>query len=286
MYSLYGILIGIIISLMVSVNGLLTNATGLYLSSVIIHIVGLVTMIIICSIKKIKLFDRRYAYFMYLGGVFGVFATLGNNYAFSYLGVSGILALGLIGQSIMSIIVDHFGLFNLEKYPLKANKFISISIMLIGTTLMVERFDMLAMILSILVGVCLVSQRIVNSELASKTNIIVSTTFTYITGFIGSLIVLLILGHSELSNPSFNIPTNAIYYLGGLLGILTILLSTICVKKLPSFKLSILMFIGQLFSGLLIDSILMESFSMNILIGGIIVTLGLIIDNYLTKKYI
>ena len=61
MYFVISILIGFVIAVMVGMNGQLTITYGLYLATVMIHIVGIVTVFISMLIKKEKFhFSRKF----------------------------------------------------------------------------------------------------------------------------------------------------------------------------------------------------------------------------------
>ena len=63
-------LCGIIVTTMNVFNGQLSDYTGVYLSTVIIHLVGLVTFLIIMKIKNKKIcFKKQIPLYMYCGDV-------------------------------------------------------------------------------------------------------------------------------------------------------------------------------------------------------------------------
>ncbi len=283
-YYLLALLTGVLISLMITANGKLTDSVGLYSSSVIIHLVGLTIMTIILILKKTNPFKNFQPWYFYLGGVLGVIATIGNNYAFEPLGVSAILALGLLGQSITGLIIDHFGLFEMRIYKLNPLRLISLLIMGIGAIFMIRQVHIVAMLLSFFVGSALVLQRVANGKLAEKSNIGISTLYTYITGLLCSIVTLILLGQGEPFLTTFTLTPNIFLYVGGAIGTITIFLSIICVPKLPSYGLSIVIFIGQIFAGVIIDMLIINEIPTINLIGGLIVTVGLITDVIIDKK--
>jgi len=113
MYYLFSLITGILISVMVASNGVLTEHYGIYSATVIIHITGLLFITIMTISKRERLFSRRHSWYLYLGGAIGVMTTVFNNFAFSRISVTSILALGLFGQSITGLIVDQYGLRNM-----------------------------------------------------------------------------------------------------------------------------------------------------------------------------
>ncbi|MFL0266603.1 DMT family transporter [Candidatus Clostridium radicumherbarum] len=137
MYKLLSALIGILITVMLAVNGALSKNTGTYSSIVIIHIIGLICISCILLIKRIKLnLHNNIPIYLYSAGAIGVFTVLFNNLSFNYIGASLTLALGLLGQSIISIVIDHYGLLGAEVYKFKKQKLIGLIIIIIGIVIM------------------------------------------------------------------------------------------------------------------------------------------------------
>ena len=64
-------------------------------------------------------------------------------------------------------------------------------------------------------------------------------------------------------------------YLGGLVGVIVISLSNYITPKISAFYLTLLIFIGQLFAGTIIDFFLTNELSIGKVIGGIFVLIGL-----------
>lgn len=140
MYKLGASFIGILIALMVTFNGILAQEIGGYLSILIIHLVGLlsISLILIIKNKKITLKKGIPIYF-FSSGAIGIFMIFFNNICFNNLGVSLTLSLGLFGQSLTAVIIDHFGLLGMSKHKFNSQKttgfiliFIGIFIMIIG----------------------------------------------------------------------------------------------------------------------------------------------------------
>lgn len=128
---------GALISIMVLFNGTLANHLGNYGSSVIIHLVGFIGIILILILSKKRIhFDKNLPLYYYSAGAIGVVTVIFNNISFSKLGISIPLALGLLGQSLVSIIIDHFGLMGVKKTPFNRKKIIGLSIISLGVFLM------------------------------------------------------------------------------------------------------------------------------------------------------
>jgi len=63
-----------------------------------------------------------------------------------------------------------------------------------------------------------------------------------------------------------------------------VILGNITVVKVSAFYLTLLIFIGQIFSGILIDAVISGEFSARILTGGILVAIGLCVNLLLDRK--
>lgn len=142
----------------------------------------------------------------------------------------------------------------------------------------------MAIIISILAGVSIVVARIINSNLANKIGILESTFFNYVVGLIFGVLFLIISGeflNVSLSNFN-NVPIWA--YLGGLVGIIVVALSSFVTPKTSAFYLTLIIFIGQLFTGIIIDYIRLGKVSIGNFVGGILVILGLTYNLMIDKK--
>lgn len=138
MYKSTGTLIGLLIAIMVLVNGTLARFYGDYGATVIIHIIGLVLVIIILIGTKQKLkFKTDLPLYWFSAGAIGAFMVIFNNMCFENLGVSLTLALGLVGQLIASAIIDHYGLFGLRVNKFKKEKILGFLTIFAGITIMV-----------------------------------------------------------------------------------------------------------------------------------------------------
>lgn len=137
MYYLLSVLTGALIASMLVINGALSARYGVYLSTILIHVVGLLFILAVLLIKREPLRRGvRLPPAYYLGGAIGVATVVFNNIAFVHLGVSAILALGLLGQSVTALIIDQYGLFSMPKRRFQKRKLIGLSLIVFGIVLM------------------------------------------------------------------------------------------------------------------------------------------------------
>ena len=280
MFYFLSLLMGILISVMVLVNGGLTSEYGIYSATVIIHIVGILLISAVVAIKRERFFPKFHPWFFYLGGAMGVFTTVANNFSFGRISVSAILALGLLGQSIASIIIDQFGLFGMKQHPMSKHKPIGIILVAVGIGVMLTEFEIVAVLLSFIAGICIVLSRTLNAKLADVTSVRVSTFYNYLVGLVISVPVLLILGSGEVPLTQFALSPRWYIYIGGVLGVCVVLMSNLVVTRVSAFYLTLLIFIGQIITGIAIDSLLAQEISHLIVIGGGFVAAGLCVNLY------
>lgn len=141
---------------------------------------------------------------------------------------------------------------------------------------------MIYILLSILTGVIIVLSRVLNTKLSQEIGLIESSYFNYLTGAITSIILFLIIGEQFNISSFKSVPFYG--YLGGLLGMIIVILNSVVTPKLSSFYVTLLVFIGQLFTGLFIDWVVSGILPLNKIIGGIIVTIGLSYNLYVDYK--
>lgn len=138
--------------------------------------------------------------------------------------------------------------------------------------------------LAILAGVSIVLSRIVNYVLADKIGLFQGTFFNYLTGFIGSFILLLVSGETMQLFSISSYQGTWWAYIGGAVGVGVIALSSFLSSKITAFYLTLLLFVGQLFGGMFLDYVVSGDFSMQKVIGGILVVLGLMYNLFIDHK--
>lgn len=292
MYYFLSLLTGILISVMVAFNGGLTGRYGVYSATVIIHIAGLILISAVVLAKRDRVFAQRFPAYLYLAGAIGVLTTIFNNLAFGRISVSAILALGLLGQGITGLVIDQYGLMGMPKHPFTKGKLVGLALVILGIAAMTEvagNFEIVAVVVSFTAGVNIVISRTINAKLAVLTNIRTGTFYNYLIGLAGSIIVFLILGSREMSIASQDMGALLLtsswwIYFGGILGVCVVLLSNVVVVKVSAFYLTLLIFIGQIFSGIAIDVVIMQQLSARIVLGGLLVAMGLCVNLILDSK--
>lgn len=143
---------------------------------------------------------------------------------------------------------------------------------------------MFFILISILAGVSIVVTRIINYILAKEIGNFQGTLVNYIVGLFFSFIFLLF--SSEFSSISaLDLKTVPLWvYLGGAAGVIVIVMSSYITPRISSFYLTLLIFVGQLFVGIIIDYFTLKELSFGKVTGGIIVLFGLSYNLFIDKK--
>lgn len=284
MQYLLSFLSAILFSTMSPVNGTLSDAIGPFFSTVLIHIVGIIPATGIVLFRREKLFGVqgiRPAEF--LGGAIGVITVVTNNLAFAGgISVSAMVALSLFGQTVTSLIVDQFGLVGMPVKRFDMPKLIGLVCTGLGIGFMLtgSKAGFLPVVFSLMTGAAIVFSRSVNALLAAKTSLFVSTWYNYSVGLLVAALVWLIsipLGASPV--PQWQgLPLWA--FTGGLMGVFTVTALSYIVPRMPAFRLTLILFVGQIFSGLLLDLAFGRGSSPKEWIGGAFAVAGLVLNAF------
>ncbi len=252
MYSFWAFICGVILAVMIQMNGGLSAEFGVYHGALYIHIVGVVFAGIVLAVKRERLILRqKLPLWIYAGGVIGVLTTVFNNLAFSHISITGIVALGLFAQLAFSCLIDRFGWFGMEKHKRRDLSIPGIACSVAGIALMLE--DQTTgqwgyILISLGAGVTVVLSRIVNAHLSNRKGALQGSLINHLVG----LPVCLLLA---LSVPEVSVSTHFRPWIwcGGILGVITVAICNVIVPKIPEYRLTLFTMCGQLFSGVLLD---------------------------------
>ena len=275
MSMLLALLTGAVISVMVAVNGELTACVGTYLAAVIIHIVGTIFSYLLCRVKKTPLFRREgLPLWAYLGGVIGVLTTIFNAAAFGHISMTSIVALGLLGQSVAAAFIDGFGLLGMPKRHLGKETWAGLAISGVGVAVMLDASvtaEMIAVLLSLGAGVSTVLSRTVNARLAKKAGALAGSFYNHLIGLPCCIVICLLL--TDFQTAAFTMPAPWMLC-GGMMGVLVVMLCNHILQKLPALRLTLLSFLGEIFTGFVIDLVRRQEISGGLLWGSILCAVG------------
>lgn len=142
---------------------------------------------------------------------------------------------------------------------------------------------MMSILLAIIAGAFVVISRIINSNLANKIGIFEGTFFNFLMGLLFSFLFFLF-SNDSIRNILSSKPIPFVAFLGGLVGVSVLAISNFTTPKISVFYFTLFLFIGQLFTGILIDYFTLNTLSIGKLIGGVLVLLGLGYNLYVDKR--
>jgi transporter family-2 protein len=257
MFYFLAILCGAILAVMIQWNGDLSAQVGAYHAALYIHIVGAVFAAFVLCTRTRKGNMQRTSLWMYLGGAIGVLTTLFNNFAFSRISLTSIVALGLFAQLVFSYFIDTFGWFGMERRREKLS--------ICGTLLSVAGIALMlenpaaggwgSVLISLGAGITVVLSRIVNAHLSQRIGALQGSLVNHLVGLPFCLLLAIGVGVNESSAavPFMAGDFRLWIWCGGMLGVTTVAMTNVIVPKIPAYQLSLFLFCGQLFCGMLLD---------------------------------
>ncbi len=284
MVSIIAIFTGVLYSVMNTFNAELNVHFGMILSTTIVHFAGGLCLwpLLFTRWGKRK---RPAKWFLYGGGLSGVITVVAYNVGIGVLGATASMAISLLSQIVVSAILDAKGIIGAKPLPLNKNKLIGMALIAIGCAIMILGFMennrgsvLLAAVIMIVAGLSIVFTRLSNAMLAAVSGIGHSTIMNHTTGFFACLILFILFGFPGAESlQTVSIPWG--YYLGGPLGAVSIFVLNTITKKAAQVRITLILFIGQTLSSILIDAWVLNKFSILILPGIALVTLGLIVND-------
>ena len=281
----------LIIAVMLAINGELTAVCGETLTTLLIHLVGLGVCSAAALIKRENPFRaaRGVPFAILLGGVINYFTTFFNTLAVGRISVTAILALSLLGQAATSLVIDCFGLFGMEKRRLGLPELAGLAVTALGIVLLLAGGEggapLVPVAVSVLSGACCVCTRQVTAQLSERAGLLTGTWFSYFTGSLVAVAAVMLspaLGAGADFSLAFAAPWWA--YLGGALGAAAVYLQNLCVKRMSSVAMTLVMFAGQVFGGAAIDAAFYGEFSARTLAGGALAFAGLVLNALAARR--
>ncbi len=283
-YILVSVLIGICISIMISINGTLSVFAGPLLSLLIIYTTGLITSSALMPVthRKLNQSGERPPFFYFITGSLGLLIVLLNNATFNTGGVILVLSGMLAGQTLVAFLFD---LLKKEQGRILPDSAALILIALGVTAVGIAyRIPLTHILLSLIPGILLMLQILMNASLASYYGDMKTLQINYGTGFL--VILIVVLSKGILPHPLFQflLDIPVIYLIGGgLLGVLCMGAQNLLVRRMSALALVLSTYSGEFSAGLFIDAVRGKEFSLIQGIGLLLVIGGLIIRSIPSK---
>lgn len=280
MYNFLALLSGVIIAVMVQMNGSLGVRFGVYHAALYTHIVGSAFGFLTLLLTDRKHFRPagKIPVWMYSGGVIGVATTVCNNLAFSHISLTSIIALSLFAQLVFSWLIDSFGWFGMMRQKDKRASIPAALLSAAGIVLMLDTptsGGFRYVLFSLTAGVTVVLSRTVNARLSEHTGSLEGSLINHLAGLPFCLILALLAPETAIPGHFSLWP-----WLGGVLGIATVALCNITVPKIPAYRLTLLSFCGQLFCGIMFDLLGGNVLNKREFAAGLLVAAGIVVSQF------
>lgn len=122
-----------------TLNAAVSKAIGLSESTFVVHLTATMTMIIILVMGFGRGNWANYVsipWYYYAGGIIGVAITYGVVVGIAKLGAAVATTSIIVGQVLTACLLDHFGIFGLDKQPMTWWKLIGIGFLALGAKLL------------------------------------------------------------------------------------------------------------------------------------------------------
>lgn len=282
-----GLIIGIGLPIQTSINSRLKLSVGSpFLASLISFTFGTIFLAIITLVKDKSLFFstnllKTQPIWLWLGGIFGVIYLTANILLFPKLGSVQTAIMPILGQIIMGLMIDNFGLFKSLVKPLTFTRVIGAVLVVIGVigavsineiiqkhhdkilrkaTAKPQRDLTIWRLAGVLVGMLSASQTAINGHLGLVLKSSVKAAF--ISFFVGELLLIIIV---TILHPQFQLKKvhgqNPWWmWLGGIIGALFVLGNVYLVPIIGTGLAVVIVLVGLVTGSLLIDQFgLLES---------------------------
>ncbi|MGI5839933.1 MAG: DMT family transporter [bacterium] len=131
------LLSGILMSVQPVINSNLGKRVGVLEGALFNFLVGGAALLIIIAIwGKGDITQARHApWYLFTGGLMGVYAVTAAIVTVPKLGSAGVAVAILTGQMLMSMVIDYYGFLGLEKIPISPSRVAGVLLLFVGLRL-------------------------------------------------------------------------------------------------------------------------------------------------------
>ena len=133
---------GVTMAIQGSLNSALSKVIGLLEATFMVHITG--TLIVVTALFVLKLGRGNLAnladapWYTWLGGILGIVIVYGVMFSIPKLGVSVATTAIIVGQVLTACLIDHFGMFGLDKVAFTWWKLLGIALLAGGAKILLR----------------------------------------------------------------------------------------------------------------------------------------------------
>jgi len=274
-----GLVIGVGLPIQTSINSRLKRSVGSpFIASLISFTFGTVFLALITLFKDKTLFFptrllSNQPVWLWLGGIFGVIYLTSNILIFPKLGSVQTVIMPILGQIIMGLLIDNFGLFKSLSKPLTVTRLIGALLVLIGVIgavsingIIEKRHNRISgkshepqnliiwRLVGVIAGMLSASQTAINGHLGIVLHSTVKAAFiSFFVGVITLLVIVLIL-HPKFQLTRDNSKRNPWWmWIGGVIGAIFVLGNVYLVPIIGTGLAVVIVLVGLMIGSLLID---------------------------------
>ena len=140
LFILIGLIGGAAVGLQVPIAGAMGQRVGGIASSFIIHLSGAIfsgLFLFLRGGEKIKDWHTL-PWYMLVAGIFGLILYLTINVTLPRLGSTMMVVLIIVGQLVLGVIIDHFGLLGVATQPIDLARALGVVVLVLGAYLIAK----------------------------------------------------------------------------------------------------------------------------------------------------
>ncbi|UQS86883.1 DMT family transporter [Nicoliella spurrieriana] len=268
---LFGIIAGLVLPVQTSINTKLKNTLrgGPFFASMVSFVIGTLSLLIVNLIEGNSLLVPVNTFttepvWIWFGGALGVVGLTANIIIFPYLGAVQTVVMPILGQILMGMLIDNFGLFAAPVHHFTLLRLLGIIILLAGIFMIVIKREPAAsshksklpwQLIGLVAGMFQASQAPINGHLGI---LIGSPTHAALISFFVGAVILLIIG--GISEHGYQKVKNAFSHghpwwvlSGGALGAIYVLANADISPIIGAGTAVILALLGNLFGSVIFD---------------------------------
>lgn len=145
-FKIIAMIVALVSGISMAVQGALNTVLGKFIgvleTTFIVHIVG--TLVVALGLFAFKFGTGSFGniprapWYAFIGGIFGVIIVYSVVFSISRLGVAIATTIIITGQIVTAVLIDHFGLFGLDKICFSWTKGLGIIFLSLGVKLMLN----------------------------------------------------------------------------------------------------------------------------------------------------
>lgn len=279
MFHFLSIILGIMISMMLTINSQFALMLGNFQSTLIIHLVGLGIMIPVVLLSGEKKRGPKVPSYLYTAGMIGVLLIFLNNRCFNNIGASLTVSLVILGQTLAGQVIDATGFLGMKKHPFRISKVPGWILILSGAAVMTggSTGNAFYLLLAFISGALVMISAVFNARLAASIGLMRGTALNYVVGLLTVILILLMMGSTPGEYKGLLSIHPLFVFGGGALGVVIVSGLSAVIPRIPAVYSTILVFIGQVGAGLIFDLLYLDRFSLYKAAGAVVITAGLLL---------